>query len=121
MSFEKAVIANAQKHLIATKARDVIGNEISKGCRPEILLLPVSLEPCFQPIWNIRNNPALGLKKRWVLEGPASQKDIIRLRVWISSEQKFEWNQSELFIKQLQGICYRVVFELTGNNKGFSI
>jgi hypothetical protein len=50
MTFETALIAQAQPHIVTAKSRNIIRNEISKGCRPEISPLPVSLEPRFQPL-----------------------------------------------------------------------
>ena len=62
MSIEKALIAQSQPRMIAAKARDLIRNEISKGCRPDISSFPVSLEPNFMPVWF--SNSVKGLEPR---------------------------------------------------------
>ncbi len=36
MNAEKALIARARPHIIATKLKDAVGEEICKGCRPQI-------------------------------------------------------------------------------------
>jgi hypothetical protein len=36
MSFERALIAQAQPYVVAARARNIIKNEIRKGCRPDI-------------------------------------------------------------------------------------
>jgi hypothetical protein len=41
--------------------------------------------------------------------------------VWISPEQKFDWNNCELFLKQLLKMSYRTSFEVFGNNEGITI
>ena len=45
MSMEKALLAQAQPKMLAAKAREIMREEITKGCRPEISLHPVALEP----------------------------------------------------------------------------
>tara|TARA_B100002003_G_C14112819_1_gene535218 strand:- start:418 stop:723 length:306 start_codon:yes stop_codon:yes gene_type:complete len=101
MSIERALITQAQLYMVAAKARDFIRNEITKGCRPEISKVPVSLEPLFEPIWEFRKNSFSAQQTLSIMDDPVSSEDLIRLRIWISPEQVFEWNQSELFIKQL--------------------
>lgn len=43
MSFERALIAQAQPYVVAARARNIIKNEIKKGCMPDISALPVSI------------------------------------------------------------------------------
>ena len=45
----------------------------------------------------------------------------MRVRVWISPEEAFDWVRSELFVKQLQTANFRVGFEVGGNNRGVTI
>ena len=49
MSIEKAMITQAPPYMVAAMTRKLIGEEVLKGCRPEITLQPVSLEPNFYP------------------------------------------------------------------------
>ena len=121
MSIERALIAQAQPQMVAAKARDMLRKEISKGCRPDISTIPVSLEPLFMPLWKTKKNLEAYHSPHWTPESPISYNDLTRLRLWISPEQKFDWNQSELFIKQLQTMSFRAGFELTGNNKGITL
>jgi len=121
MSIERALIAKARPHMVAAKLREIIRQEINKGCRPEISPLPVALEPPFQPIWLIKDTQTSKSQPQWSEETPISSKDLCRLRVWISPEQKFDWIRSELFIKQLQTTSFRVGFEVVGNSKGITI
>jgi hypothetical protein len=41
--------------------------------------------------------------------------DFIKLQIWISPDQKFDWIQSELFLKQIKTIRHRSIFEVCGN------
>ena len=121
MSIEKALIAQAQPHLVASRLTTIMSEEAQKGCRPDISETPVSLEPYFRPAWamkdtlNIHENPMHTIAK------PAANNDLVRYRVWISSEQNAEWNRSELFLKQLQTMAFRMGFEVVGNNKDVAI
>ena len=56
MSVERALIAQARPHMAAAKLRDLIREEISKGCRPEVCSLPVALEPSFHQISLMRDS-----------------------------------------------------------------
>jgi Type IV secretion-system coupling protein DNA-binding domain len=121
LSVESALIAQAQPYMVAASAREIIRNEIRKGCTPEISLSPVSLEPPYIPLWAIKDHLTGCDQLTYTPETPASHKNLKRLQVWISPDQKFDWNLSELFIKHLQILKYRVAFELSGNNENVSI
>jgi hypothetical protein len=115
MTIESALIARAQPQMIAAQARDIIRREIQKGCSAEISPVPVSLEPTFRPLWLSGNNPYGQEEPDLIPEEPASPNQFIRLRIWISPEHGLDWNQFELFIKQLQGHRHRAAFEISGN------
>ena len=117
MSIESVMITRARPHIIGAKLRDIIRHEIGKGCRPEISPQPVALEAIFQPIWAIKDSQFLQNHIHWSTQNPIASKDLTRLRVWISPEQKFDWIRSERFIKQLQTTSFRVGIEIAGNNK----
>ena len=121
MTIEKAIIAQARSGIIASNIRNVIQSEIRKGCSPQISSLPVSLEPCFLPLWRKVNEPVLFDKPHWVIEEPTFQKDLVRLQIWISPEQKFDWIRCEIFIKQLQTLSHRASFEIVGNKEKISL
>ena len=115
MSIEKAMIAQAQPYMVAAMTRELIGEEVLKGCRPEISIQPVSLEPNFYPIRALRFKQESQRQPDYTIENPISYTDLIRQQIWISPEQQFDWNNSELFIKQLQTISFRLGFEVLGN------
>ena len=121
MTIEQALIAQATPKLFTAKLRDLIRAEISKGCQSEISPFPVSLEPNFTPLWTIRNNSGVLNQPHWTEQGLIFYDDLIRLRVWISPEQKFDWNNCELFLKQLLKMSCRTCFEVFGNNRGITI
>ena len=121
MSIERALISQAQPYMVAARAKALIREEIAKGCQPDILPMPVSLEPVFQPLWDTDKDLNLRQCDPWTVEVPPPSGELVRLRIWISPEQEFDWNRSELFLKQLQTMSFRSEFEVTGNNKGITI
>ena len=114
MSMEKALLAQAQPKMLAAKAREIMRDEITKGCRPEISLHPVALEPPFRPAHGFKKPPESS-STLWTLEPPPPPGHLTRVRVWISPNQKCDWNRSELFLKQLSWIRYRIALEILGN------
>ena len=121
MSIEGALIAQAQPYMVAARAKALIGEEIIKGCQHEISSNPVSLEPGFRPLWDAKMDPAARYQHPWTMEVPHPGEELVRLRVWISPEQKFDWNRSELFIKQLKTMSFRAGFEVAGNSGGITV
>ena len=115
MSMEQALLAYARPHMLAEKARGLVRAEASKGCRPEIAPEPVSLEPPYQPILANgdaanTNPPAL-----WTAEPSIGGSDIVRLQVWISPDQPWDWKRSERFLKHLGSATHRIGLEIVGN------
>ena len=121
MSIETAIISRSQHHVVASKVQSLIAEEVGKGCLSDISQSPVSLEPHFVPISNIKEIQYPHHKTNWIAETPAPVADLMRYRVWISPHQEFNWNHSELFLKQLQAASYRVGFEVYGNNEAITI
>ncbi|MBW1744314.1 MAG: type IV secretion system DNA-binding domain-containing protein, partial [Deltaproteobacteria bacterium] len=121
MSIEGALIKQAQPYMVGARLRSIIQYEISKGCRPDISRRTVSLEPRFTPLWTIDSSPDKEKGPHWITEVPTKSEDMVRLQVWISPEYEFDWNHSELFIKQLQAISFRAGFEVAGNCDGIAI
>ncbi len=121
MSIEKAMIARAKPKILNAKLKDFVRDEVTKGCRPEISTLPVPLEPPFMPLWNLHNNSNGSRQRHWSDDCSTSCNNLCRLQVFISPEQKFDWNQCELFIKQLKETAFRVRFEVAGNNDGITL
>jgi len=121
MSFETALIGQVHPFMVAARAQALIREELVKGCQAEISTIPVALEPNFQPLWDTKNDLKERDRHPWTMEDTPPSDELVRLQVWISPEQKFDWIRSELFIKQLQTMSFRTGFEVAGNNKGISI
>ena len=121
MSIEGALIAQAQPYMVGARLRSIIQHEISKGCSPDISRRTISLEPRFKPLWAVEHSPDTEKQPHWTTEAPPQSEDLIRLQAWVSPEHKFDWNHSELFIKQLQAVSFRVGFEVAGNREGITI
>jgi hypothetical protein len=121
MSLEKAMIMRAKPNILNVKLKDFVRDEVTKGCRPEIYTHPVSLEPPFMPLWKPHNNSNESRPQHWSDDSSISHDNLCKLQVWISPEQQFDWNQCELFIKQLKETAFRVRFEVAGNNDGITV
>jgi len=121
MSIERALIAQAQPYMVGARLRSIIHQEIIKGCSSDVSSRTVSLEPRFTPLWAMGDSPDIEKAPHWITEGPTKSEDLVRLQVWISPEYEFDWNHSELFIKQLQAVSFRVGFEISGNSDGIVI
>lgn len=117
MSVEKALIARARPHMLEARARAVFDREVSKGCTPDITAIPVALEPCFAPINQSRNLLSERGGANFIVEPLPQLNDMVRLQIWLSPDQPFSWLNSELFIKQLRSVSYRVGFEIVGNRE----
>ena len=70
MSIEGALIAQAQPYMVAARAKALIGEEIIKGCQPEISSTPVSLEPDFRPLWDAKKDPIARHQHPWTVNFP---------------------------------------------------
>ena len=118
MSIEEAMILRAQPRILTQRLSAVVQREIAKGCLPQISPVPVGLEPPYQQIFGneggAENNFA-------VPERPIAPEDLVRLRVWISPNQKHDWNYSEIFLKQLSIVSYRIAFEVVGNREDIRV
>jgi len=117
MSIENAMLARAKPYMLAAKAREIVQREVCKGCLPDISVHPVGLEPIYQPIFGPREIPDDVNSGMCTLEVPVPANELVRLRLWISPNQKCDWTRSELFLKQLVGVRHRVAFEIIGNHQ----
>ena len=115
MSIEKAIIARAKPHILAAKAQEMFQQEISKGCSPEIISTPVALEPSYHPISRAQDLLTARTETDFISEPVPSIDGLIRLQVWLSPEEQFNWLSSELFLKQLRRLSHRIAFEIVGN------
>ena len=122
MSIERALIARSLPHTIMAKTRAIVTDEEKKGCQPDICPEPVALEPYHETIEALKERSrSLQQVPKHYLESPPDKKDLVRLQILISPDQKFDWNRSELFLKQLQFISHRAGFELVGNEEQITI
>lgn len=121
MQIESALIAKAQPQMVSALARDIIRSELRKGCRPEVSPLPVALEPRFRSLWDVGPDAYGRDSPEAVPEEPATPNQLVRLQVWISPEHALDWNQAELFVKQLQGLRHRAAYEISGNREAVTI
>ena len=122
MTSEKALVKYyTGPYMVAAKSRMLFDIEAGKGCDGIILPNPVALEPVFRPITASRDVMALEDRPAWVFETPPMQQELIRYRVWLSSDQPFDWNCLEIFVKQLSLVSNRVGLEITGNQERFII
>jgi len=112
MPVEDALIRQAQPYMLAAKAKSIIQKEITKGCEPFIYPNPVEIEPVYVPFGVLKDNPVICNLAKY-----PEILDWTRLQIWISPHQKFDWNKSELFLKQLQSLRHRIGFEITGNEE----
>jgi hypothetical protein len=117
MSIEKALIAQARPQMLAARLQGVVSIEANKGCCPEVSSTPVALEPRFNPINQVSELLKGKAEPDFIVETLPQIRDLIRLQIWLSPEEKFSWLNSELFLKQLRSVSHRVSFEIIGNSQ----
>lgn len=117
MSMETALIAFAQSQRTLTGLQRIEFAEWDKGCRPDILPVPVALEPHFQPMNNVVDLLGGSVRPHEVIEPPPRDADILRSAIYIASEYSFDWHRCELFLKLLSAARRRMGFEIVGNRE----
>ena len=109
MSYESAMLVPARRHVLRSKALALVREEATKGCRPDLALQPVTLEPPFVPVLGGDAKPnRLLANKQGPLIPPVSC-EMVRLQIWFSPNQHCDWLRSELFLKQLSMLRYPVI------------
>ena len=121
MSVEQALIAQAGPHMVASRAQAFINEEASKGCNPEILSTSVALEPAYRPLSQAAHALRGRAEPYFIREPLPSVTDLLRMQVWLSPEERFNWLNSELFLKQLHGLSHRIGFEIVGNSRNIQL
>jgi len=121
MSIEQTLIAQARPAILAAAMHSLMGREVAKGCQPELWAEPVALEPPYQPIVPHRQDTDQGNAEQMLIEDPPAESDLVRLRVWPSPDQKFDWKRNELFLKQLLFVSHRLSWEIIGNQRGITL
>ncbi len=115
MTAETAILAQMRGPMLAAKAQAILLEEVVKGCERQIAPQPVALEPVFQPIGLASEDAPNHGTTNWVFETPAPLEDMARLQVWVSPEQRCDWDRSERFVKLLYFVGHRVGLEILGN------
>ena len=121
MSIEQALIAQAGPHMLKARLQAILGTEQEKGCRADLSVQTVALEPLFEPLVEYKDLYNVGGQSHGVIEPLPRNEELIRLQIWISPEQEFSWKRSELFLKQLFRTSNRLGFEIVGNGKNIII
>ena len=121
MSITKALIAQSGREIASIGIDKIFQNEAVKGCRPELSSFPVALEPPFMPLWRTSGSDIIEPQNYYIREDAPPPEAQIRFQVWVSSQYDFDWNKSELFLKQLQTAAYRIGFEISGNSNGITV
>lgn len=120
-AYERAMIRAARPGILASQVSAMIEHEATKGCSPALLSAPVELEPAFEPV----RSPRDLLQGGGICLGHSNptpgDEDLIRLQLWISPEEDFDWKRSELFLKQVVDIRTRAGLEVIGNRKRVAI
>ncbi|VGO13469.1 hypothetical protein PDESU_02026 [Pontiella desulfatans] len=103
--------------MAAKKLMSLLSMEIAKGCSPKIEVEPVRLEPCYA-LFGVEDNTE---QSTAIPEVPIVSGEWIRLRIWVSPEQKCDWNRSEILLKSMASLTHRVAFEISGNMQSITI
>lgn len=115
MSVEQAMLLRAQPQALARKFAALVEREVLKGCTGHIAPVPVRLEPSFQSLFggdvSQDEQPGVLIPSSTGVRQPPTY-----LRIWISPEQRFDWNRSELWLKQLAQTTDRIAFQIAGNS-----
>jgi hypothetical protein len=94
-----------------------VAGELRKGAWYEPAPYPVAIEPPYLPLRSIQDLQGVEPQSPWVPEQPPGEDNRIRLRIWISPEQKVGWDLTESFVQQLQIVRHRIGFEVIGNEE----
>lgn len=115
MSMPQALIAQARPQIVLARTRQIIEQEISKGCQPTLAHTPVALEPFYEELHErIGDLPSSEVLAASCTALPEDAQ-LVRLRAWISPDQLLDWSRAESFLKQLTTVSHRLGFEVRGN------
>lgn len=120
MSIERQLIQRAQVFMPHNMTDDLLHEEIQKGCRPDVSAQPIALEPPYQPLAAVAGRRRDGIL-HVVPAKPLAAKDLMRVQIWMSQAESFDWLRAERFLKQLTGTRHRVGFEIVGNQRDIKL
>lgn len=115
VSAEQVMLARARPYALTARNQAIFRAEASKGCSRVIIPQPVALEPCFRPILHSQSWPGNEPLNDWMAELPCPEGELVRVRLWIATDQRAEWNRSELLLKFLSQVRHRCVMNIMGN------
>lgn len=119
MSIERALILRAQPHMLRQRIDEALRVEVAKGCSHDIAASPVPIEPPYVPVGDLAG--AVAVPSSQQADAVGAPKKLTRFRVWISPEERFQWDRSEMFLKQLDTVSNRVIFQIAGNNDAIEV
>jgi hypothetical protein len=118
MSIEEVLLQNPSRFLFSERALALIRWEAAKGCRPDLVVEPVALEPTYHSIVTLNPSQIRHDLSCWTPEPPVPRQKLRRLNMWISPKQETDWVRSERFVKQMFFLGHRVALEILGNRGG---
>lgn len=121
MQIEEARLLRVMPGMLAELQRAYVVAEVSKGCRQDIALGPVALEPPYEPFTRDWQGSAGIVSSPWTVEPTRPAGELVRWRIWRSPDQEFDWSRSELLVKALSECGHRVALEILGNQDGIAV
>lgn len=120
VAFEDVIAARNQSFALSNQLKTLIALEAGKGCTRALSPMPVRLEPQYQSFSELSLH-AQPMGAGHVVESGFDWRRWVRFRLWISTDQKFDWVRCESFLKQLACVENRIGFEITGNRASIEI
>ena len=121
MSIEKAMLERYRPAMLAARTHQMVGQEIVKGCQPDLATQPIALEPAYFPLDVSLQTDAVTVLPNFPAIAAVEMDDLVRLRVWVSPQQKCDWHRSERLLKQLYRVEHHVGLEIVGNDRRIDI
>ena len=116
-TIDQVRLERAAPRMAAKKLMALLSMEIAKGCSPKIEVEPVQLEPRYAQ-FGVEDAVEHATA---VPEAPTAPGEWLRLRIWVSPDQKCDWTRSETLLKSMAGLSHRVAFEISGNIQSITI
>jgi hypothetical protein len=119
MPSDYPMLSRIHSSMLAAKAQIIFEREMSTSCLPDISSSgPVELEPPYQPLIDPEDLLYAAKQAPFIPAAFPSEKDWLRIMVWVPPGQECDWVRNESVIKQLMALKYRTSFEIAGNRDG---